>query len=198
MQSAVPSQATLVQSSKPLQATIPGKIVLSVAASALIAVCAHIALPLPFTPVPITLQTFAVILIGMILGPAIGSSAAMLYLAEGALGMPVFSPHGPGGLVQLLGPTAGYLFSYPVAAAVAGWIILHARWTQSRFSRAVTAGIAASIFTFAMGAGWLAWFGHLNALTAWHAGVAPFLPGEAVKVTACAGIFSSLQRWMRS
>ena len=140
----------------------------------------------------------AFILIGMVLGPVIGLSAAALYLAEGAMGMPVFSPHGPGGLLQLLGPTAGYLFAYPLIAAVAGWVVRHARWTQSPFSRAVTAGIAASVFTFVMGAGWLAAFAHLNTITAWHVGVAPFLPGEAVKITASAGIFSSLQRWTRS
>src|SRR5262252_7837014 len=93
-----------------------------ICASALIAVCARLVLPLPFTPVPLTLANFGVLLVGLALGSKRGSVAAALYLAWGALGLPVFSPAGPGGLAQLAGPTAGYLWAYPVAAFLAGWI----------------------------------------------------------------------------
>src|SRR4030088_613668 len=145
MQSAISSHSGLAHRAELLQESLPGRVVLVVAATALVAACAHVSLPLPFTPVPLTLQNFAVILIGMALGPVAGFSAMVLYLAEGAMGLPVFSPHGPGGVAQLLGPTAGYLFSYPLAAAVAGWAVRAMRPVASRFTRAVVAGVLANI-----------------------------------------------------
>ena len=90
-----------------------------VLATAVVAICAHISVPLGFTPVPITMQSFAVILLGLLFGPGAAFACLALYLIEGAMGLPVFSPHGPGGMAQLLGPTGGYLLSYPFAAAVA-------------------------------------------------------------------------------
>ena len=142
------------------------------------AVCAHISLPLPFTPVPLTLQTFAVILVGMVLGPVAGFSAMVLYLAEGAMGMPVFSPHGIGGMAQLLGPTGGYLFAYPLAAAAAGWIVRAMRNVGSRFTCAVVAGIVADVIIFALAACWLARLLHLGIPAAWTLAIAPFLLGR--------------------
>src|ERR1700677_5038104 len=90
-----------------------------VLATGLVAICAHIALPLGFTPVPVTMQTFAVLLLGLLFSPGAAFACLSLYLIEGALGLPVFSPHGPGGVAQLLGPSGGYLLSYPFAAALA-------------------------------------------------------------------------------
>lgn len=197
MHTATPTQSGLAHSTRSLKDTIPGRIALVVAASLFVAACAHVSLPLPFTPVPITLQTFAVMLVGMILGPVAGFSALLVYLAEGAAGLPVFSPHGPAGMVRLLGPTAGFLFSYPVAAAVAGWVLQAVHFVSSRFARGVIAGLAGSVFIFAMGAGWLANVAHLSAAAAWQMGVAPFLPGDAVKVVAAAGVMSSFERWKR-
>lgn len=198
MQSALSSHSGLAPRSESLQASLTGRIVLVVAASALVAVCAHVSLPLPFTPVPLTLQTFAVILVGMVLGPVAGFSAMTLYLAEGAMGMPVFSPHGIGGMAQLLGPTGGYLFAYPLAAAAAGWIVRAMRNVGSRFTCAVVAGIVADVVIFAFAACWLARLLHLGVPAAWTLAVAPFLLGEAIKITAAAGIFSAMQRWQRS
>lgn len=198
MHSALPSHSGLAHSTKSLQESIPGKVALATSASILVAACAHVSLPLPFTPVPLTLQTFAVILIGMLLGPVAGFSAMVLYLTEGAAGLPVFSPHEPAGIIHLLGPNGGFLFSYPLAAAIAGWTVRGTDFIGSRFARAVLAGVAASIAVFAFGAGWLAYFAHLSGVSAWHLAVAPFLPGDAVKITAAAGIFSSLERWTRS
>ena len=152
-------------------------------------------------PVPVTLQTMAVILVGLTLGPSLGFSALLLYLAEGAIGLPVFSPNGPGGIAQLLGPTAGYLFSYPLAAAAAGGVIRAARAVhlgRSQLTAAVLAGLAASFFIFTMGAGWLAHLLHLNATAAWHLGVAPFLPGEILKIAAAASAYTALRKSHRT
>lgn len=198
MQPVISSPASLMHGTKPLHQTVPGKIVLSVAATLFVAACAHISIPLFFTPVPITLQTFAVIFIGMALGPVAGFSTMALYLAEGAAGLPVFSPAGPGGVAHLLGPNAGFLFAYPLAAAAAGWTVRALPRTVSRFSGGVLAGIASSIITFALGAAWLAHFLHLGSAGVWSLAVAPFLAGEAIKITSAAAIFSTFQRWQRS
>ena len=112
--------------------------------------------------------------------------------------MPVFSPHEPAGITHLLGASGGFLFSYPLAAAVAGWAVRGTSFLRSRFARGIVAGVAASVVVFTLGAGWLAHFAHLSAASAWQLAVAPFLPGDAVKITAAAGIFSSLERWTRS
>lgn len=188
MQTTLPISLSAISVSRPR--TFSGRAILAVSATAFVAVCAHISLPLYFTPVPLTLQTFAVLLVGLLLGPTLGFSALALYLAEGAVGMPVFSPHGPGGLAQLMGPTAGYLLSYPLAAAAAGAIasVFKAR---SRVSAAVIAGIATSVIILALGAGWLSHILHLAPAAAWHLAIAPFLPGEVLKIAAAAGIFSA-------
>jgi biotin transport system substrate-specific component len=197
MQSALPLPIDTAEDLKPFSQSIPGKIVLAIAASAFVALCAHVSVPLYFTPVPLTLQTFAVILVGLALGPVLGASAMLLYLAEGAIGLPVFSPNGPGGIAQLLGPTAGFLFSYPLAAASAGAVMRMLHIGRSKFPAALLGGVAASFFIFAMGAGWIAHFRHVGAGAVWYLAIAPFLPGEVVKVSAAAGILSALQRWHR-
>lgn len=198
MSSAIQSHVELGTQAQPFQQTLTGRVVLAVAATGLVAICAHTAVPLPFTPVPLTLQTFAVILVGMVLGPVAGFSALALYLAEGAMGIPVFSPQGPGGVAQLLGPTAGYLFSYPLVAAAAGWAVRALPKAIPAFARAIAAGAFASIFLFAMGAGWLGHLLHQSPAIAWRLAVAPFLIGEVIKVTAAAGLFTTLQRWHRA
>src|SRR5437588_8527328 len=82
---------------------------LVIGGSLLMAACGHISIPLWFTPVPITLQTFGLMFLALTLGAWRSAAALLLYLVEGASGLPVFSPHGPGGLLQLFGPTGGYL-----------------------------------------------------------------------------------------
>ena len=198
MQSAIPSQLGLAHRSGSLQDSLAGKTLLVIGASAFVAACAHISFPLPFTPVPLTLQNFAVILVGMALGPVAGFSAMMLYLAEGALGLPVFTPTGgPAGIAHLLGPNGGFLFSYPLAAATAGWVVRAMQPITTRFRSALVASIAATLPIFLLGAGWLAYYAHHSASATWTLAVAPFIPGEIVKISAAAGIFSSLQRWRR-
>lgn len=170
-----------------------GRIFLTVSATAFVALCAHVTLPLPYTPVPLVLSDFAVLLVGMVLGPIAGFWAMVLYLAEGAAGAPVFSPQGPGGILQLLGPTAGYLFSYPLAAAVAGLTGILARRDRAAFTSAVLAGTTAIAIILASGALWLSHLGFGNSST-WSAAVTPFLFGSLAKIVAAAIVFSSTRR----
>jgi biotin transport system substrate-specific component len=198
MQSTFPIPLGAAQDPNALTRTVAGRIILAVSATAFVALCAHASVPLYFTPVPVTLQTMAVILVGLTLGPALGAAALLLYLAEGAIGLPVFSPNGPGGIAQLLGPTAGYLFSYPLAAAAAGGVVRAIRFGRSQLPAAILAGLAASSFIFAMGAGWLAHLLRLNANAAWHLGVQPFLPGEILKIAAAASACTALRKGHRT
>ena len=164
---------------------------LALASSLFVAACAHIVVPLPFTPVPFTLQPFAVLLTGMLLGPQLGFAALALYLAEGAAGLPVFTPAGLPGIARLLGPTAGYLFAYPVAAALAGAVPrLLSRWKT--FAAYAFGGAVAMLVVYAAGALWFSHALHLPAGPALAGAVLPFAPSDAVKICAAAGIASAL------
>jgi biotin transport system substrate-specific component len=198
MQSAIPSQLGLSHRTGSLQDSLAGKTLLIIGATAFVAVCAHISLPLPFTPVPLTLQNFAVLLVGMFLGPVAGFSAMVLYLVEGAVGLPVFTPYAAGGIAHLLGPNGGYLFSYPLAAATAGWVVRAMQSITTRFRSALVAATVATLPIFLFGASWFAYYAHHNVTVTWAMAIAPFIPGEIVKITVAAGIFSALQRWQQS
>ena len=109
--------------------------------------------PLPFTPVPLTLANFGVLLVGLTLGSKRGFAAAALYLAWGAMGLPVFASAGPGSFLQMLGPTGGYLWAYPVVAFLAGWIA--ERGTPGFTRNLIAAAVAAEVVLFVAGsAGW--------------------------------------------
>src|SRR5438067_5117920 len=97
-------------------------LVVIVSASLFVALCARVTVSLPFTPVPLTMQNLGVLLVGIALGGPRGAAALALYLAEGALGLPLFNPTGPGGVAQLLGATGGFLIAYPAVAFIAGYI----------------------------------------------------------------------------
>jgi biotin transport system substrate-specific component len=161
-----------------------------ICASAVIAVCARIVLPLPFTPIPLTLANFAVLLVGLVLGSKRGFAAAALYLAWGSLGLPVFSPAGPGGIAQLLGPTAGYLWSYPLVASIAGFV---AERGAPSFGRNVAGSTLAELVLFTCGIGWLVAFTH-----SWRGaavfGLYPFVAAEVMKVMFAAALARRLQR----
>ncbi len=153
-------------------------IVLVVAFSLLNALCAQIAFPLPGTPVPVTGQTFGVLLTGALLGPRLGAAALGLYLAEGACGLPVFAPGGGGPF------TLGYLAAFPLAAALVGW--LAARGWDRRPLTMLLAMALGSLVIYTCGAGWLAHFvgtSHVLAL-----GVLPYLPGDILKALLAAGL----------
>ena len=109
--------------------------------AAAVAAASQIAIPLPWTPVPITLQPMLVILAGMWLGPAAGAASMVLYLAAGAVGLPVFTPLGAPGIARFFGPTGGYLIAYPAAAFVAGALSARAASFGARWLAAI-AGFA--------------------------------------------------------
>jgi biotin transport system substrate-specific component len=164
-------------------------VVAVILATALVAVCAHISVPLGITPIPVTMQTFAVLLLGLLFSPGAAFACLALYLMEGALGLPVFSPHGMGGMAQLLGPTGGYLLSYPFAAALAS--VLYRRGRRS-FMAALAASGLASVVILAAGSIWLGLLTHLKFSVVFAQSIAPFLLGDAVKVLAAAACISML------
>ncbi len=163
-----------------------------VSASLFVALCARITIPLmPLTPVPLTVQNFGVLLVGLLLGSRRGFAALTLYLIEGMAGLPVFNPGGVGGVAQLFGPTGGFLLVYPLVALVAGY--LFERGNKS-FSRAVIASFAAELMLFAGGVTWLYVLTHSLAKAA-YLGVYWFIAAEVIKVMSAAAIAS---RWRRS
>ena len=117
------------------------------------ALCARVTIPLPLTPVPLTLQNFGVLLVGLLLGSRRGFAALALYLVEGAAGLPVFNPAGPGGTLQLFGVTGGFLMVYPLVAGLAGFVMERGGKT---FARAAVAGLLAEVLLFTGGLSWLA------------------------------------------
>ncbi|MGD0570239.1 MAG: biotin transporter BioY [Candidatus Sulfotelmatobacter sp.] len=166
------------------------QVALVVGASLFVALCAHITIPLPGTPVPLTVQNFGVLLVGLLLGSRRGFAALTLYLAEGAMGMPVFSPIGPGGVAQLFGATGGFLLAYPLVAWLAGYVVERGRGT---FARAATAGLLAEVALFTSGLAWLAVLTH-SVAQAFRWGLYWFLFAEVIKVMMAAAIAA---RWQR-
>src|SRR5262245_24684230 len=163
------------------------EVLLVIGASLIVAIAARITIPLPFTPVPLTLQNFAVLLVGLTFGSRRGFAALTAYLIEGASGMPVFNPAGPGGIAQLLGPTGGFLLAYPFVAFIAGWIIEQGRQT---FARAAVASVTAEIVLFAGGLSWLAVLTHSFSLAVRY-GLYWFVFAEVIKIMAAAALASS-------
>ncbi len=172
--------------------SLAGRFIVAFSGSLLVAICAHIAVPLWFTPVPVTLQTFAVLLLGLILGPATAAASLVLYLIEGMAGLPVFAPVGTIAFLHIFGPTGGYLFSYPAAAALTGW--LRRRIGSGGFTPSLVAAAAASVLVLLSGAAWFSILTHQSAITVFALTVAPFLPGDILKVIAAAGAATGLRR----
>jgi len=161
-------------------------------------VAAQVSIPLPFTPVPFTLQPMIVLLGAAALGSRLGASSQLLYLALGIAGMPVFaaSPALPQGVARLLGPTGGYLMSYPLAAFVAGY--LAERGFDRRYLTSVGAMGAGLVIIFSSGVVWLA-FGlpHVGLPAAVAAGLVPFLPADIVKVFLAAAVLPAAWKLVR-
>ncbi|WP_322495870.1 biotin transporter BioY [Chloroflexus sp.] len=155
---------------------------LVVLGSLFVALSAQIRISLmPFSPVPITGQTLGVLLVGSLLGPRLGFAALLLYLIEGAIGLPFFAG-GKSGYTHLFGVTGGYLISFPIAAALTGWL---ATWGwDRRFLTTVASMALASLVIYVIGATWLAFFiGPVDAIVK---GVLPFLVGDAIKIALAA------------
>jgi len=157
------------------------ELALIVAGSLLIAATAQIAIPLGFSPVPITGQTFGILLIGALYGARRGALTVMLYLVEGAAALPVFAAFGAGA-THLLGPTGGYLIGFVPAAFLVG--VLAQRGWDRWFLTTVAAMVAGNLVIFIVGATWLTAF--IDADLAITLGVVPFLPGAVVKIVLAA------------
>jgi biotin transport system substrate-specific component len=165
--------------------------------TALTAAAAQVSVPLPFTPVPFTLQPMIVLLGGAALGARLGMASQVLYLLLGAAGLPLFaaSPVLPQGLFRLLGPTGGYLLSYPLAAFVAG--SLAERGFDRRYGTSVLAMAAGLAVVFTCGVLWLAWFAApapAGLSVALQTGLYPFLPADLVKICLAAGVMPGIWR----
>jgi biotin transport system substrate-specific component len=151
-----------------------------------LAVASQIAIPIPGTPVPFTFTPLVVVLAGLWLGPRAGAASMTLYLVLGATGLPVFAPMGPPGLARLVGPTAGYLYAYPLAAFVAGLGANRARTVAGRF----LAALAGTAVILLGGFAWLAVLGGSLA-SAMAFGIHPFILLDAVKALLAAVIAPS-------
>jgi biotin transport system substrate-specific component len=187
----LPASSSILAAASPLNWLRATAIILL--ASAFVAACAHIALPLYFTPVPLTLQPFAVLVVGLLLSPRLAGAALVAYLGEGALGLPVFAP-GPAsapGLAHLFGPTAGYLLAYPFAAALIS--VLYRR-SRRGFLPAVLSAAAGNLLILSVGALWLGMLTRASGPALLMQSVVPFLPGDALKVMAAACVAAG---WFR-
>lgn len=165
---------------------------LVLAASAVTALAAQVSIPLPWTPVPITGQSFAVLLTGAVLGGRRACLAQLLYLAEGCSGLPVFAG-GAAGVAKLLGPTGGYLLAFPFAAFVTG--LLAERGWDRRFVTMFAAMLLGSTVIFALGLAQLSRFVPGGAVFA--AGLLPFVPGDVIKAALAALAFPAAWRLAR-
>jgi biotin transport system substrate-specific component len=154
---------------------------LVVAGSVLVAASAQVSIPLPFSPVPITGQTLAVLLIGAALGGRRGALAMTVYLVEGASGLPVFAA-GKAGIAVLLGPTGGYIVGFIGAAFLTG-LLAELGWDR-RFWTTILAMLFGSLIIYVCGLPWLAGFVGTKRVLA--AGLLPFIPGDILKVVAAA------------
>jgi biotin transport system substrate-specific component len=159
------------------------------AANILLVLCAHIVVPLPFTPVPVTGQTFGVLLVAVLLGARRSGIVLALYLLEGLAGLPVFQPLGTPGPARFIGPTAGYLVAYPFAAFVTGWLVERTAKVTLPQAEAQTAGaplvgalLCGEAIVFLGGCAWLALGLRLGWPLAFRNGALPFVPGEIIKM----------------
>ncbi|HEX6091118.1 MAG TPA: biotin transporter BioY [Gemmatimonadales bacterium] len=166
-------------------------------AAAIVALSAQVVVPLPTSPVPMTLQPLAVIVIGALLGPASGAAALVVYLLAGATGLPVFSA-GRAGAAWLIGPTGGYLLAFPVAAAVIGAITARSARAGRAGVLRLLAGLAAGIAVIhAGGVAHLALLGG-DPATAFRTGFIPFLTGDLIKIGLAAAIVLLARPSLRS
>jgi biotin transport system substrate-specific component len=165
--------------------------------AALTAAAAQISIPLPFTPVPFTLQPMVVLLGGAALGARLGMASQVLYLVAGIAGLPVFAASAvlPQGALRLMGPTGGYLMSYPFAAFMTGW--LAERGFDRRYVTSMIAMACGLAVVFACGVTWLALFARpagAGFSAALRTGLYPFLPADILKVFAAAAVMPGVWR----
>lgn len=155
----------------------------------LISFSARISFPFPFTPVPVTLQTLFVLLAGLLLGPVDAFLALVIYLVIGAAGVPVFSKGA--GVAYLLGPTGGFLISFPMAAFMCGFIFKNAGF---RIWGAIIGSVLALILIYALGAMQLAVVMKKSFLASLTLAVFPFIPADIAKAVVAVIVASSIKR----
>lgn len=161
--------------------------------SAVVALFAQISIPLWFTPVPITGQTLAVLLVGASLGSRRGALALVLYLLEGGAGLPFFAA-GTSGWPVVAGPTGGYLVGFILAAYAVGW--LAERGWDRGFLRAAPAMLVGNLAIYILGLPWLAKF--VGASDVFAKGLLPFIPGDLIKLALAAGLLPSVWVLLRT
>jgi biotin transport system substrate-specific component len=152
---------------------------LVLAGTTVVALAAQISIPLPFTPVPITGQTFAVILVGASLGAALGFASLLLYLLVGIAGAPVYADQGHG-WETITSASGGYIVGFILAAAVTGWLA-ERRWDR-RFSSALGAMLTGNVVIYLVGVPWLAVVLDTSLERTLEQGLYPFVPGDVLKL----------------
>jgi len=187
--SGVPSTLRLAVLPRPRLLT---DVVLVAFGAGLIAASAQVSLSLPFTPVPITGQTFAVLLVGASYGTLRGGSSALLYVLLGIAGAPVYA-HGASGWAVITGASGGYLLSYPLVSALTG-LLAQRRWDR-RFSSAVGAMLTGNVLIYLCGLPWLAVVLHTNLEKTLEYGLYPFVPGDLFKLYLAAGALPAAWRF---
>ncbi len=165
--------------------SLPMRIVFVLAGTLALALASRISVPM--VPVPITMQTFAVTMIGALYGWRLGTLTVLAWLAEGMAGLPVLAG-GAGGIAHFAGPTAGYLVSFPLMAAMVGWLAERG-WTGRRLVQSFAAHFAANLFCLALGGAWLATLIGLE--KAMMLGVVPFVLGALLKSALAAALLKA-------
>jgi len=163
-----------------------------VAGSALLALSAHVSVPLLFTPVPFTLQTLAVLLLGLLLDPTVAFATLVAYLLEGASGLPVFAPVAFSSGFALLGPSAGYLWAYPFAVVLVSKLYRSGR--AKTFTWAAISAVSGAVVYFTGGAAWFAVTLHQSIGVTLKMTVWPFIAGDALKIVLAAAIVTGFYR----
>ena len=166
-------------------------VLLVLAGTGFVALAAQVSFDIPGTPVPITGQTFAVVLVGASLGALLGLASLGLYLFVGALGAPVYAD-GHHGWDVLTGPTGGYIVGFVLAAIVTGWLAQQ-RWDR-RFSSAVAAMLTGNVLIYTVGLPWLADDQDLGFKDTMAEGLAPFIPGDLLKLYLAAALLPGAWR----
>jgi len=184
MTSLAPASRPLVLVDRVFPRSVVTNILLVLAGTGLVVLCSQPFLTIPMVPVPITMQTFAVLLVGSALGPARAAVSLGLYLVLGVAGLPVFAGNASGSLFAL--PSGGYIVGFVVASVVVGWFA-NLAWDRHVLKTLLSFGIG-SLVIYAFGAPWLAASLHLDLWTAIMVGVVPFLIGDALKALLAAGL----------
>jgi biotin transport system substrate-specific component len=186
--------ATLRTAFFPRSSTLTN-VLLVVGGAALVALCAQVSIKLPFTPVPVTGQTFGVLLVGAGLGPISGAASLGLYLVAGLVGAPVYAD-GAHGWDVIVSASGGYLIGFILAASLTGWLASRA-WDR-HFRSASSAMLAGNVVIYMVGLPWLAWQLHTNLETTLEYGLYPFVIGDLLKLYLAAVVLPGAWRLAKS